>query len=80
MGWCVAEERFTTIAQHWAHFLERDIPPNAPDVQVMAMKQAFAAGAISGLQLAVETMKSPTPRADIEAHIEGIKTLGGVRG
>lgn len=74
------DEPFRTIAQHWAHFLERDMAPDAPPVQVMEMKRAFAAGAISGLQLAISTMKSQNPRADMDAHIEGIKTLGGVRG
>lgn len=79
----MAEEQFHTIAQHWAHFLERDIPPDAPDVQVIGMKRAFAAGAISGLQLAVLEMKGNLPEksfANLLAHIEGIKTLGGVRG
>jgi hypothetical protein len=75
-------ELFHTIAQHWAHFLERDIPPNAPDVQVMEMKKAFAAGAISGLQLAVLCCLGDKKQQirDIQAHIEGIKTLGNVRG
>jgi len=75
-------ELFHTIAQHWAHFLERDIPPSAPDVQVMEMKKAFAAGAISGLQLAVLCRLGNKEQQirDIQAHIEGIKTLGGVRG
>jgi hypothetical protein len=75
-------ELFHTIAQHWAHFLERDIPPNAPDVQVMEMKKAFAAGAISGLQLAVLCSLGDKEQQirDLRAHIEGIKTLGGMRG
>lgn len=76
----MADDQFHTIAQHWAHFLERDIAPNSPAVQVMEMKRAFAAGAISGLQLAISTMKSTNPRADIQAHIEGIKTLGKPHG
>ncbi len=79
----MAEVPFITIDQHWAHFLERDIPPNAPDIQVMAMKSAFAAGAISGLQLALLAVHGQPPekaRTDLEAHIEGIKNLGGMRG
>lgn len=51
--------------------------------QVMEMKKAFAAGAISGLQLATNvafTDKSPREKAlDIQAHVAGIKTLAGIR-
>jgi hypothetical protein len=74
----MADQQFHTIAQHWANFLERDIPPTAPDIQVMMMKKAFAAGAISGLQLTVLAMKgqpAEKARADLQAHIEGIKNL-----
>jgi hypothetical protein len=75
-------ELFHTIAQHWAHFLERDIATDAPSVQVIEMKRAFAAGAISGMQLAVlcQLGDKEQQKRDIQAHIEGIKTLGGVRG
>lgn len=68
---------FHTIAEHWAHFLERDIAPNAPAIQVMEMKRAFAAGAISGLQLAVlcRLGNKEKQMLDLQAHIEGIKTL-----
>ena len=48
---------FKNIAEHWNHFLECDIPPNAPPVQVHAMKRAFAAGAISGLQLGMIALR-----------------------
>lgn len=71
----IDEPTFVTIAQHWAHFLERDIPPDAPVVQVIEMKRAFAAGAISGLQLAVLCDRSKTPTDDLRAHIEGITSL-----
>lgn len=74
----MSEPTFGTIAQHWAHYLERDIPPQAPAVQVMAMKRAFAAGAISGLQLALIVGREKNPKKcadDLAAHIEGIKTL-----
>lgn len=57
----MADPMFTTIEQHWNHFLERDMPADAPPVQVKMMKQAFAAGAISGLQLAVVVGKGPNP-------------------
>mgnify|MGYP001584061280 FL=1 len=62
---------FTNINQHWAHFLERDIPSDAPDVQVSEMKRAFAAGAISGLQLAI----SKITRDQIMQHVKDIKAL-----
>ena len=79
----MAEEMFKTIAQHWAHFLERDIPTEATVVQVMEMKRAFAAGAISGLALAVVVGRERDP-AKCEAlyakHIEDIKDLGTING
>lgn len=63
---------FTNINQHWHHFLERDIPRDAPLVQVDAMRKAFAAGAISGLHLSI-TASSP---AAINRHAEEIEKLG----
>lgn len=72
------DEPFKTIAEHWAHFLERDIDPRSPDEQVSEMKRAFAAGAISGLQLAVLACRQSNAgntKSDIAAHVEGIKTL-----
>ena len=72
------DKPFATIAEHWAHFLERDMAPEAPEVQVMEMKRAFAAGAISGLQLAVMAVKDCTAKqatVNLLAHIEGIKNL-----
>lgn len=62
---------FTTIAQHWNHFLERDMPPAAPPEQVMMMQQAFAAGAISGLALGCAARDA----RDWNAHIDGCRTL-----
>lgn len=71
------EEWFKTIAAHWAHYLAHDMPPDAPKEQVFAMKRAFAAGAISGLQLALlELQAKPTP--GIMAHIKGINELGEI--
>lgn len=74
----MADEIFITIEQHWAHFLELDIPPEAPPEQAREMKRAFAAGAISGLQLAVVAMRDK-PREDatasLKAHIAGITAL-----
>lgn len=70
---------FSTVRQHWNHFLERDIAPEAPSVQVSEMKRAFAAGAISGLQLCLKAhreKKGDAFKAEIEAHIEGISNLG----
>jgi hypothetical protein len=72
------DDLFTTIDQHWAHFLERDIPPNAPDVQVIAMKKAFAAGAISGLQLAVlagREIDQAKRKAALKDHVSDIVKL-----
>lgn len=63
---------FTTIQQHWNHFLERDMPPAAPPEQVFMMKQAFAAGAASGLHLAVAANRDART---IAGHVEDIKTL-----
>lgn len=71
-------EWFATIREHWNHFLERDIAPEAPPIQVSEMKRAFAAGAISGLQLCLKASsekKGDELKADIRAHMEGIKTL-----
>ena len=79
----MAEIMFKTIHEHWAHFLERDMPTDAPAEQVMAMKLAFAAGAISGLALAVVVGRERDP-AKCEAlyakHIEDIKDLGTING
>lgn len=69
---------FKTIDEHWAHFLERDIPANAPDVQVMAMKRAFAAGAVSGIQLAMLVSQGVSDRNILE-HVKDIKALCGER-
>ena len=66
------EEWFKTIDQHWAHFLERDIPTSAPDVQVHEMKRAFAAGAISGLQLCI---LCDGDRTQIMTHVDQIARL-----
>lgn len=55
------DEKFTTIEQHWAHYLERDIPAHAEAFQVASMKRAFAAGAMSGLALTVDAMTSKKP-------------------
>ena len=71
----MAETTVTTIEQHWNHFLERDMPPEAPPVQVQMMKQAFAAGAISGLQLAVVSYKGTNPLSSVGKHIEDITAL-----
>lgn len=85
-----AEPAFTTIEQHWNHFLERDMPPNAPDVQVFMMKQAFAAGAISGVALALRCFPelSVIDKPKIDGHVADIRALnkeaqreyGGPRG
>lgn len=71
------EPVFTTIAQHWNHFLERDMPPNAPPEQVFMMKQAFAAGAISGVALTLQCFpeKSVIDRTKIDGHIADIRSL-----
>ena len=74
------QEWFQNIGQHWAHFLEVDIPVDAPNIQVIAMKKAFAAGAISGLQLACLAGRNTDEAAvmrDIQKHVAGIKALGG---
>ena len=63
---------FKNIAQHWAHFLERDISPMAPLVQVSEMKKAFAAGAISGFQLALLTHGD---KDKLRRHFSDIKLL-----
>lgn len=76
------DQWFVTIDQHWAHFLECDIPTNAPDIQVASMKKAFAAGAISGLQLAIIAGCTGTiadKKAAIAKHAEAISRLGGMR-
>lgn len=40
-----------TIASEWASFLEQDISPDAPPIQVIVMRQAFYAGVASGVKL-----------------------------
>lgn len=65
------DEPFKNINEHWAHFLERDMPTNAPFEQVHEMKRAFAAGAISGVQLAILGRSKET----IMLHVEDIKRL-----
>lgn len=65
------DAEFTSIKQHWIHFLERDIPRDAPPVQVNAMRKAFAAGAISGLHLRI----SATSPAEINRHVVEIDNL-----
>jgi hypothetical protein len=75
------EMEFTTIAQHWQHYLERDVPGEASTVQAESMKHAFAAGAISGLHLALKAVNTPNRRqaqVDIDAHLAGIRALGGL--
>ena len=74
----MSDPMFTTIRQHWCHFLERDIAPDAPPVQVHEMKRAFAAGAISGLQLAVAACTDNDHRErtkQLMNHINKIKEL-----
>lgn len=65
----------TTIDQHWINFLARDIPPNAPSVQVHAMRTAFAAGAASAMHLVCQAMEEGNLAESLAAHLEGIKTL-----
>lgn len=71
------DDQFTTIQQHWNHFLERDMPPNAPPEQVFMMKQAFAAGAISGLHLTLQCFPDKTfiDRPKIDGHVADISGL-----
>lgn len=71
------EPTFTTIAQHWNHFLERDMPPGAPPEQVFMMKQAFAAGAISGVALTLQCFPADSviDRKKIDAHISEVRAL-----
>ena len=60
---------FKTIKEHWNPFLERDIHRDAPPVQVMEMKRAFLAGAISGLHLSVSNPE------EIQTHLDDIKNM-----
>jgi len=62
---------FTSLNQHWHHFLERDIPADAPTVQVDAMRKAFAAGAVSGLQLALLCKTN----SQVQQHVDDIVAL-----
>lgn len=45
------DPKYTTIGEHWTHFLMVDMPPGAPQVQRDAMRRAFYAGAASVLLL-----------------------------
>jgi hypothetical protein len=53
----------STIVAHWEHFESVDIPSNAPQIQRDAMRQAFYAGAASGLLLTVQAFKDDLPGA-----------------
>jgi len=41
------------MQSEWADFMERDVSPRAPHVQIMEMRKAFYAGMASGLKLAM---------------------------
>lgn len=67
---------FKNIKEHWNHFLERDIAPEAPPIQVLEMKRAFLAGAASGIQLAYADRDN---KDAIRKHIDEIKALAGLQ-
>lgn len=50
-------------------FRERDIAPNAPNVQLMEMRKAFYAGAASGIKLGIERSPEENLR-EMRAYIE----------
>lgn len=57
-----------TIASEWASFLEQDISPEAPPIQVIVMRQAFYAGVASGVKLGMVR----TPEANLREMNEHI--------
>lgn len=57
------------IEEQWMLFRERDIAPNAPNVQLMEMRKAFYAGAGTGLNLSLRHPPGELLR-ELQAHIE----------
>jgi hypothetical protein len=43
-----------SVRDEWASFVELDMAPNAPAVQVSEMRRAFYAGVTSGLKLGID--------------------------
>jgi len=57
-----------TMQSEWAHFLEVDVSPRAPHVQIMEMRKAFYAGMASGVKLS--QLRTPeTNLAEMKVYI-----------
>jgi len=59
----------SSMAFEWIAFFDRDMAPNAPEVQVMEMRKAFYAGLASGVKLGLE--RTPEQNlAEMNEYIE----------